>query len=91
LALTLIAEELGIGALVGIAMTLLAWQLLRLSKRHGWQLPLWSQLTLPGLALRCFALAQALGGSGFIAAFIGGLLSGHLLGGQKHHFLQASE
>jgi NhaP-type Na+/H+ or K+/H+ antiporter len=91
LALTLIAEELGIGALVGIAMALLAWQLLRLSKQHGWQLPLWSQLTLPGLALLCFALAQALGGSGFIAAFVGGLLSGHLLGEQKHHFLQASE
>jgi sodium/hydrogen antiporter len=91
LALTLIAEELGIGALVGIAMALLAWQLLRLSKQHGWQLPRWSQLTLPGLALLCFALAQALGGSGFIAAFVGGLLSGYLLGEQKHHFLQASE
>jgi NhaP-type Na+/H+ and K+/H+ antiporter len=57
----------------------------------AWQLPPWSQLTLPGLALLCFALAQALGGSGFIAAFVGGLLSGHLVGEQKHHFLQASE
>ena len=28
------------------------------------------------LAVACFALAQVLGGSGFIAAFVGGLLFG---------------
>ncbi len=77
--------------MVGVSMALIAWQLLRLSAKHGWQLPRWSQLTLPGLALLCFALAQALGGSGFIAAFVGGLLSGHLLNEQKHHLLDASE
>lgn len=91
LALAFISEELGIGAMVGVSMALIAWQLLRLSAKHGWQLPRWSQLTLPGLALLCFALAQALGGSGFIAAFVGGLLSGHLLNEQKHHLLDASE
>ncbi len=91
LALTYISEELGIGALVGVSMAVLAWQLLRLSVNKGWQLPLWSQLTLPGLALLCFALAQTLGGSGFIAAFVGGLLSGYLLDKEKHHLLAASE
>ncbi|MSQ99557.1 MAG: sodium:proton antiporter [Xanthomonadales bacterium] len=91
LALELIMEELGIGALVGAGLALLAWQLLRISAKHNWQMPMWSQLTLPGLALLCFALAQTLGGSGFIAAFVGGLLTGHLLDKQKHHLLQASE
>lgn len=91
LALQLISEELGIGVVVGVSLALLAWQLLQFSNRHDWQLPMWSQLTLPGLALLCFALAQCFGGSGFIAAFVGGLLSGYLLGRQKHHLLQASE
>ena len=91
LAVELIAEELGIGALVGGGLALLACRLLRLSEQHDWQMPMWSQLTLPGLALLCFALAQTLGGSGFIAAFVGGLLSGYLLKRQKHQLLKASE
>jgi len=91
LAVKLIIEELGIGALVGAGLALLVWQLLRVSAKHDWQMPMWSQLTLPGLALLCFALAQALGGSGFIAAFVGGLFTGHLLDKQKHQMLQASE
>ena len=91
LAVKLIIEELGIGALVGAGLALLVWQLLRVSAKHDWQMPMWSQLTLPGLALLCFALAQALGGSGFIAAFVGGLFTGHLLDKQKHQLLQASE
>jgi NhaP-type Na+/H+ and K+/H+ antiporter len=91
LALELIIEELGIGSLAGVGMVFAAWQLQRYSVRHGWQMPMWSQLTLPGLAVLCFAGAQTLGGSGFIAAFVGGLLAGHLFGEQKHHFLEASE
>jgi len=91
LALQLFIEELGIGALVGVTMAILTWQLLRFSQLHKWNMPMWSQLTLPGLALLCFALAQRLGGSGFIAAFVGGLLSGYLLDKQKHHLLLASE
>ena len=91
LAASLVIEELGIGALVGASLALLARQLLRLSQQHGWDLPIWSQLTLPGLALLSFALAQAIGGSGFIAAFVGGLLTGYLLGEQKQHFLEAGE
>lgn len=91
LALELVAEELGIGALSGIILTLIAWQLQKLSWKHQWQMQVWSQLTLPGLAVLCFATAQVLGGSGFIAAFVGGLLAGYLFKDQKHHLLQASE
>ena len=52
---------------------------------------MWSQLTLPGLAILCFATAQTLGGSGFIAAFVGGLLASFLFTEQKHQMLKASE
>lgn len=91
LALELVVEALGIGALVGIALTLIAWQLHRLARKRHWQTSMWSQLSLPALSILCFAIAQILGGSGFIAAFVGGLLAGYLFAQQKHNLLQGSE
>ncbi|MGW8461728.1 cation:proton antiporter [Pseudomonas sp. CLCA07] len=91
LALELVIEELGIGAFIGITLTLITWWLQRYSGKHQWQTSMWSQLTLPGLAILCFATAQTLGGSGFIAAFVGGLLASFLFTEQKHQLLKASE
>ncbi|AYN10850.1 sodium:proton antiporter [Pseudomonas alloputida] len=71
-------EELGIGVLTGAALALLVGGLLRLSQRHCLQIEAWQQLVMPALALLSFASAQALGGSGFIAAFCAGLLTGYL-------------
>lgn len=91
LAIELFFEELGIGALIGGGLTFIAWLMQRYSGKHHWQTPMWSQLTLPGLAVLCFATAQTLGGSGFIAAFVGGLLASYLFAEQKHDLLKASE
>ncbi|MBO0407185.1 cation:proton antiporter [Aeromonas hydrophila] len=91
LALTLLLEEIGIGLLVAWGLTSLTLRLLKTSYLNGWQLPLWRQLTMPGLALLCFALAQTLGGSGFIAAFVGGLLMGRKLGEHKHAYMDSCE
>ncbi|WP_130929934.1 cation:proton antiporter [Pseudomonas sp. Sample_20] len=91
LAIELFFEELGIGALIGGTLTFMAWLMQRYSGKHHWQTPMWSQLTLPGLAVLCFATAQTLGGSGFIAAFVGGLLASYLFAEQKHDLLKASE
>lgn len=91
LAMTLLLEEIGIGLLVALVLTSLTIRLLKTSYLNGWQLPLWRQLTMPGLALLCFALAQTLGGSGFIAAFVGGLLMGRRLGEHKHAYMDSCE
>ncbi|HHQ4464355.1 cation:proton antiporter [Aeromonas sp. R4-1] len=91
LAITLMLEEIGIGLLVAFVQTSLTIRLLKISYLNGWQLPLWRQLTMPGLALLCFALAQTLGGSGFIAAFVGGLFIGHRLGEHKHAYMDSCE
>ncbi|HDX8642383.1 TPA: cation:proton antiporter [Aeromonas dhakensis] len=91
LAITLLQEEIGIGLLVAWGLTTFTLRLLKTSYLNGWQLPLWRQLTMPGLALLCFALAQTLGGSGFIAAFVGGLLMGRKLGEHKHAYLDSCE
>ena len=91
LAMTLLLEEIGIGLLVALVLTSLTIRLLKTSYLNGWQLPLWRQLTMPGLTLLCFALAQTLGGSGFIAAFVGGLLMGRRLGEHKHAYMDSCE
>ena len=49
------------------------------------------QLPVPALAVVCFAVAQWLGGSGFIAYFVGGMLFGGLEKSSKHKLLLAAE
>ncbi|WP_242518220.1 MULTISPECIES: cation:proton antiporter [Thiorhodovibrio] len=84
-------EAIGIGVAVGVGATLAATWLLRLCTRQGWIAETWRQLPVVALALSCFALAQLLGGSGFIAAFSGGLLFGALAQKEKHTFLLPAE
>ena len=84
-------EELGIGVLTGAALALLVGGLLRLSQRHCLQIEAWQQLVMPALALLSFACAQALGGSGFIAAFCAGLLTGYLFNRETRPLLVTAE
>lgn len=91
LALKLVAEEIGIGAAVGIGVTTVGAWLIKQAVRRGWVTESWRQLPVITLAVSCFALAQSLGGSGFIAAFVGGLLFGALAKQHKQRFLLAAE
>jgi len=91
LAVTLVAEELGIGLLVGIGLTAIAAPLLRACWRRGWVTEVWVQVTIIALAIACFTVAQSLHGSGYIAAFTGGLLFGHLAKDSTHKLVLAAE
>jgi NhaP-type Na+/H+ or K+/H+ antiporter len=91
LALVLVAEEIGIGAAVGIGVTFLGAHLLRVCRDRGWVTETWRQLPVISLAVGSFAAAQLIGGSGFIAAFVGGLLFGALAKDRKHVLLLAAE
>jgi len=91
LAVKLVAEEIGIGLIVGIGLTLVAAKLLKLARQRNWLTHTWIQIPVVALALACFAVAQTLGGSGFIAAFSGGLLFGILAKGLHDEFLRAAE
>ena len=91
LALTLVAEEIGIGVVVGGGLTILAAKLLRLCVNRGWVTETWSQLPVVTMALACFGVAQWLGGSGFIASFTGGLVFGSIAKEHKHKLLLAAE
>ena len=91
LAIKLVAEEIGIGLIVGLLPTLLAVWLLKIAWRRNWLTETWIQIPIVALALSCFAAAQSIGGSGFIAAFSGGLLFGTLAKQHREEFLRAAE
>ena len=81
-ALILFAEEIGIGMAVGLGLALISAILLRWCDQRRWLNDVWVQVTIVSLAFASFAIAQSLHGSGYIAAFTGGLLFGTLA---KHH------
>ena len=91
LAVKLVIQEIGIGLAVGLLLTLVSVQLLKLAWQRKWLTPTWIQVPVVALALACFTLAQYLGGSGFIAAFSGGLLFGILERNMRDQFLRAAE
>ena len=91
LTVRLMTEEIGIGLVVGVGVTLIAGNLIWLAERRDWVTRSWRQLTVAALAVSCFALAQELGGSGFIAAFTGGLMFGWLCGPIKKPLLLAAD
>lgn len=93
LALHHFGTEIGIGLLVGVGLAVLGVRAMRFAGRHDWIDPAWRQLPAVALALTSFAAAQALGGSGFIASFVGGLVAGGMARqrGVKHELLRAAE
>ena len=85
-----VLEEIGIGLLVGVAIAIPGAWLLGRARAAGWLGPNWTGVPAMGLAVACFALAQAAGGSGFIACFAGGLAFGARRP-DRHDLLRASE
>jgi NhaP-type Na+/H+ or K+/H+ antiporter len=89
--LIVVAEEIGIGIATGLILTTAAVGVLRLAGRLGWTGEGWSHVPVVALAGLCFTAAQALGGSGFIACFIGGLLFGMVQKKDQHEQLAAAK
>ena len=91
MALSLVAKELGIGAVIGLGLTFIGVLLADWCYKKDWWSDIWKQLLDVALALACFATAQSLHGSGYIAAFVGGLLFGKLAGRETHQLVHAAE
>jgi len=91
LALKLVIEELGIGLIVGLGLTAFGTWALRWCQDKGWMTEIWKQVTVVALAIACFAVAQSLHGSGYIAAFTGGLLFGFKAKEATHRLVLAAE
>jgi NhaP-type Na+/H+ or K+/H+ antiporter len=91
LALKLVIQELGIGLVVGLGLTAIGTWLLKWCWNQGWVTEIWKQVTVVALAIACFSVAQSLHGSGYIAAFTGGLLFGFMAKGATHRLVLAAE
>lgn len=69
--------EIGIGVAAGIAAGLLGGWLFAAATKRGWTAVTGEQIGNLALAMGAFWTAKALGGNGFVAAFVGGILFGH--------------
>jgi NhaP-type Na+/H+ or K+/H+ antiporter len=90
-AMKLVAQEVGIGLLVGLGMAAIGAKILKSCYRRGWITEIWMQLPVVALALGSFAVAQSLHGSGYVAAFAGGLLFGSYSTSKHHQLILAAE
>jgi NhaP-type Na+/H+ or K+/H+ antiporter len=73
-----VAEQIGLGALVGFAVGLVGGRLVEESIDRRLITGAFQQLSMIALAVGAWALAEQLGGNGFIAAFVGGLTTGRI-------------
>jgi len=90
-ALELLSEEIGIGLLVGGVLATGAAKAVHLARKAGWLGHVWRQLSVPALAVLVFAVAQGLHGSGYIAAFVGGICFRAAMKEDVHEMLVPAE
>ena len=90
-AIKLVIQELGIGLVVGLRLTAVGARVLQWCNNKGWVTDIWKQVTVVALAIGCFSVAQSLHGSGYIAAFAGGLLFGFKAKEATHRLVLAAE
>lgn len=72
-------EQIGFGALVGLIVGIGGGWLVLKAREKEWVTPNFQMIAFLALAILTFLIADELGGSGFIAAFIGGLALGYIV------------
>ena len=84
-------EQIGFGIAVGVVGGYTAASLVSLSSRHGWMSPAFENIGMFAIPIVAFFLAEAIGGNGFIAAFMAGLTAGNVMRHVCLKFLDYSE
>jgi NhaP-type Na+/H+ or K+/H+ antiporter len=77
---TVVSEAIGWGLVGGIVAGVVAAEAVQLSRGRGWIEEHWLEIIPVVAAAGAYGIADSLGGSGFIAAFVGGVLYGRLAG-----------
>ena len=84
-------EQIFFGLLVGIVIGWIGGWLIGESGKRGWIEEPLQQLGLLAMALMCYGSAGSIGGNGFIAAFVGGLMVKRGFEDAKYHASDFSE
>ena len=84
-------EQVGLGILVGIGVGLAGGWLVSQASRRAWMTGSFQRIAMLALALIAWALADQIGGNGFIAAFVGGLAVGPTVERVGEHLIRFSE
>lgn len=75
----LFVEGIGVGVLVGLALGAGAALALGYAIKRSWIAPVWVKISIVAVAFLTFLVADEMGGSGFIAAYVGGNIFGRLM------------
>jgi NhaP-type Na+/H+ or K+/H+ antiporter len=79
----LVFEALGWGLAGGLVAGVVAASVLRVARTRGWIQSHWVQVVPVIAAVGAYGMADAYGGSGFIAAFVAGVVYGRLAGREE--------
>jgi sodium/hydrogen antiporter len=90
-AVTIAAEAIGYGILGGVAVGLLASGIVAIASRHDLITESWKQVIPIAAAALAYGCAAALGGSGFIAAFVAGAIFGGVVSEESEQASRLSE
>ena len=85
------AKEIGLALVAAVAVGVLGGKLLVVARRLGWTSSSSEQLVVLAFSLLAYVGAVAMGGNGFVAAFVGGLLFGASTSSQMHEPVEFTE
>jgi NhaP-type Na+/H+ or K+/H+ antiporter len=85
------ASEIVIAIVVGIALGLLGGRLFAYAVKKNWTSDVARQIGNPALALLVFFATKELGGNGFVAVFVGGILFGFITRHIMHDDIEYTE
>src|SRR5512132_830165 len=85
------AKEIGLALVAAVAVGVLGGKLLVVARRLGWTSTISEQLVVLALSLLAYVCAVAIGGNGFVAAFVGGLLFGASTSSRMHEPVEFTE
>jgi NhaP-type Na+/H+ or K+/H+ antiporter len=85
------AKEIGLALVAAVAVGVLGGKLLVVARRMGWTSAISEQLVVLALSLLAYVSAVAIGGNGFVAAFVGGLLFGASTSSRVHEPVEFTE
>jgi NhaP-type Na+/H+ or K+/H+ antiporter len=85
------AKEIGLALVAAVAVGVLGGKLMVVARRLGWTSAISEQLVVLALSLLSYVGAVAIGGNGFVAAFVGGLLFGASTASRMHEPVEFTE